>query len=109
MPKIEDILKLIEAGYSKEEINALTSEVKTEATEEVKEETPAEQPEPKTDPAEVQQEGNTELLKQLTAEMAELRKQIQKRNLSETFTDTPKPDRSQEILASLINPKKEEK
>lgn len=109
MPKIEDILKLIEAGYSKEEINALTSEVKTEATEEVKEETPAEQPEPKTEPAEVQQEGNTELLKQLTAEMAELRKQIQKRNLSETFTDTPKPDRSQEILASLINPKKEEK
>lgn len=109
MPKIEDILKLIEAGYSKEEITALTAEVKTEATPEVKTEEPAEQPEPKTEPAEVQQDGNAELLKQLTAEMAELRKQIQKRNLSETFTDTPKQDRSQEILASLINPKKEEK
>lgn len=108
MPKIEDILKLIEAGYSKDEITALTAEVKTEVTPEVKAEEPAEQPEPKTEPAEVPSEGNDELLRQLTAEMAELRKQIQKRNLSETFTDTPKPERSQEILASLINPKKEE-
>lgn len=108
MPKIEDIIKLIEAGFNKNEISDLISERKTEVLEEVKPEI-AEEPETKTEPAEVPAEDNSAVLRQLTQEMAELRKQIQKRNLSESYTDTPKQERSQEILASLINPKKEER
>ena len=110
MPKVEDILKLIDAGYTKEEINTLLGE--SPAAETVV--TPAEETAPAPEqPAENVQtapsEENSEVMNRLALEVAELCKQIQKKNLSETFTETPKQDRSQQILASLINPKEDTK
>lgn len=104
MAKIEDILKLIEAGYTKEEISQLTAETPAAETVEKPEE---EKPAPAENvPAETTGV-NDDMMTRLADEVAELRKQIQKRNLSDTFIETPKTDRSQEILAQLINPKEE--
>lgn len=109
MPKVEDILKLVDAGFNKEEINKLLGE--SPAAETVV--TPAEETPAPEQPAENVQtapsEENSEVMNRLALEVAELRKQIQKKNLSETFTETPKQDRSQQILASLINPKEDKK
>lgn len=109
MAKIEEILKLIEAGYKKNEIDQMMAEVPAAET----------VPEPAEDPAPVQPDesipeeqpkgDNSEMMSKLAEEIAELRKQIQKRNLSDTYMETPKKERSQDILASLINPIKEEK
>ena len=109
MPKVEDILKLVDAGFNKEEINKLLGEsLAAETVVTPAEETPApEQPAENVQTA--PSEENSEVMNRLALEVAELRKQIQKKNLSETFTETPKQDRSQQILASLINPKEDKK
>lgn len=105
MAKIEDILKLIEAGYTKDEISQLTAEKPAAETVEKPEE---EKPAPAENaPAETTNGVNDEMMSRLADEVAELRKQIQKRNLSDTFIETPKQNRSQDILAQLINPKEE--
>lgn len=105
MAKIEDILKLIEAGYTKEEISQLTAETPAAETVEKPEE---EKPAPAENaPAETTNGVNDDMMSKLADEVAELRKQIQKRNLSDTFIETPKQNRSQDILAQLINPKEE--
>lgn len=106
MAKIEEILKLIDAGYSKAEIESLTAEtMPTAETAEAPQE--AGEPAEVEKPAEVQANDNSEVLNKVLSELAEMKKAMQKRNLADTYTDTPKPDRSTEILAQLINPKKE--
>lgn len=104
MPKIEDILMMIEAGYSKAEIDALMNPAAESVAE--SEAQPAEEKVPEIKeqtPPEVLAD-NSEVLNKVLAEMAELKKQIQKRNLSETFTESVKEDRGVDILASIINP-----
>ncbi len=104
MAKIEDILKLIEAGYTKEEISQLTAETPAAETVEKPEE---EKPAPAENAPAEEKGVNDDMMTRLADEVAELRKQIQKRNLNDSFIETPKQNRSQDILAQLINPKEE--
>lgn len=113
MAQIKEILKLVDAGYTKEEIaTLLAAEEKTEGAPLPPEPETAEpetaEPEPHKNDAAPVETSNGDMINKLADEIAELRKQIQKRNLNESYIETAKQDRSQEILAQLINPKKKE-
>lgn len=101
---LENIIKLLNAGYSKEDIDALTSteakpdeaeEVKPDEAEEVKlDEAKAEQPkaeQPKDDEA---------IIKRLD----KLEKMLQKNAILSDSTDGAKHETTKDILASIINP-----
>ena len=106
---LQNIIKLVEAGFTKAEILAMTSGtvVADQSVPEVKTEdqtTPVQAEEIKT-----AENDNADLLSQLASQVADLRKQMQKQNLQNTFTDTPaKRETPEEILATLINPKRKE-
>lgn len=95
--KISERIALLRAGYSRDEISEMIEEDR--AVEEV----PAEQPaEPVEDYATV--------IKALADEVKSLKSAMQTRNINETEVNTPTAtDQALDVLASLINPKKEEK
>lgn len=95
--KISERIALLKAGYSRDEISAMIEEDKTV------EEVPAEQP---TEPV----EDYTTVIKALTDEVKSLKSAMQTKNINETEVNTPTAtDQALDVLASLINPKKEEK
>lgn len=107
--ELNTILKLLDAGYTKADIDAMTAPA-AEVTpaepvqESVKsaEETPAEKPEPEMT--------SDDILSNLLAEVKGLKAQIQANNIrSDRMNSGPvNADQTAEaILASIINPKKE--
>ncbi len=108
--KPEEILKLIDAGYTKEEIQAMTQPEEPEPTPEEPqpEEQPAEQPAEQNELAEVRQE-----LKTTQQQLADLVKQMQRNNLATASINIlPENDldkKTDEAMAELIRPKIERK
>ena len=109
--KPEEILKLIDAGYTKEEIQAMTQPEEPEPTPEEPEPTPeqpAEQPAEQNELAEVRQE-----LKTTQQQLADLVKQMQRNNLATASVNIlPENDldkKTDEAMAELIRPKIERK
>lgn len=95
--KISERIALLKAGYSRDEISAMIEEDKTV------EEQPVSEP---TEPA----EDYSAVIKALTDEVKSLKSAMQTRNINETEVNTPTAtDQALDVLASLINPKKEEK
>lgn len=112
--KPEEILKLIDAGYTKDEIQAMT-QPEEPTPEEVKQEEPTpEEPQPEEKPteqnelAEVRQE-----LKTTQQQLADLVKQMQRNNLvTASINILPENDldkKTDEAMAELIRPKIERK
>lgn len=105
--ELNTILKLLDAGYTKADIEAMTAPAKEEAAP-----APAEEPVKPADPAEVATPEMTsaDILNNLLAEVKGLKTQIQANNIrSDKMNAGPASpeDAAQSILASLINPRKE--
>lgn len=105
--ELNTILKLLDAGYTKADIEAMTAPAKEEAAP-----APAEEPVKPADPAEVTTPEMTsaDILNNLLAEVKGLKAQIQANNIrSDKMNAGPASpeDAAQSILASLINPRKE--
>ena len=105
--ELNTILKLLDAGYTKADIEAMTAPAKEEAAP-----APVEEPVKPADPAEVTTPEMTsaDILNNLLAEVKGLKAQIQANNIrSDKMNAGPASpeDAAQSILASLINPRKE--
>lgn len=106
--KIEDVFKLVEAGFSKEEIIKLSEEA--EVVEPAVDE-PVAEPEPVADPepaAEQEHDSMAEILhvmQALTAQMNTLTRALQASNiLGAEQRGSGRPQDVDEILANIINP-----
>ena len=101
--ELNTILKLLDAGYTKADIEAMSApaaEVTPEPAEEpVKPAEPAEEPKPEMTSADI--------LNNLLAEVKGLKAQIQANNIrSDSMKGSAKPvETAEDILASVINPK----
>ena len=87
----QEILELVRAGYTKEDINSMIQP----------------DPEPKPDP-EPNPEPEPNDLNALKEELSNLKKLIQKRNINNSGKDSPPPLTASEALASLITKNKKE-
>ena len=104
--EVSQILELVRAGFTKEEITRMTSpeaqgapvQAETEKPEEVvtQEEKPAEKAENVPD-YEAQ-------IKALTDELAAIKKNVFQYNVRNMAVDQPKQEEASDVLAKLINP-----
>lgn len=112
--KPEEILKLIDAGYTKEEIQAMT-QPEEPTPEDVKPEEPTpEEPQPEEKPAEQNELAEVrQELKSTQQQLADLVKQMQRNNLATASVNIlPENDldkKTDEAMAELIRPKIERK
>lgn len=112
--KPEEILKLIDAGYTKEEIQAMT-QPEEPTPEDVKPEEPTpEEPQPEEKPAEQNELAEVrQELKSTQQQLADLVKQMQRNNLAMASVNIlPENDldkKTDEAMAELIRPKIERK
>lgn len=112
--KPEEILKLIDAGYTKEEIQAMT-QPEEPTPEDVKPEEPTpEEPQPEENPAEQNELAEVrQELKSTQQQLADLVKQMQRNNLATASVNIlPENDldkKTDEAMAELIRPKIERK
>ena len=99
---VNTILKLIDAGYTKADIEAMNAPASTEASAPV--EAPAEE-----ESAEAPAMTGDDILQNLLAEVRGLKAQIQSNNIkNDSMNVNHAPDlTAEQILASIINPKKE--
>lgn len=109
--KAEEILKLIDAGFTKEEITAMTAE--PEEQEQPEPEQPEqEQPEPEQ-PKQTEPDERDARIEQMQNQINNLIKQMQKNNLkSASVNILPDDDlekKTDEAMAELIRPKIKEK
>lgn len=96
--KITERIALLRAGYTKDEISQMIEEDKI-----VEENVPEDKP---SEPA----EDYSAVIKALTDEVKSLKASMQQKNINETEVKRPAAtDQALEVLASLINPKQEEK
>ena len=113
--KTEEILKLIDAGYTKDEISAMTAEPEAEQPEPADNPPDPEQPQQEDPPAEAQNElaEVRQELKTTQQQLADLVKQMQRNNLATASVNIlPENDldkKCDEAMAELIRPKIERK
>lgn len=97
---IEEILKLGEMGYTKDEIEAMGTEKAAEPAPE-----PEKQPEPEPvkepEPAKAPEQ---DILKFIAGEFEKLNKSIQLANINNSNINQPKEKTAEEVLADLIAP-----
>lgn len=101
----EDIILLVKAGYTRDQIAAMQAPAPTPAPEPAPEPTPAPAPEPTPAPAEPappKPQGLEDLSQMLSAEFAKLNDAIVKANLQQA--QQPPQESVDDILASIINP-----
>lgn len=99
----EDIILLVKAGYTRDQIAAMQAPAPTPAPEPVPEPTPAPAPEPTPAPAPTPAvQGINDLSQMLSAEFAKLNDAIVKANLQQA--QQPPQESVDDILASIINP-----
>lgn len=106
---INDIIKLVDAGFTKEEITALT--VPAEAAPEEAPEAPEEAvKEDITDPAPVKQmpANQPDKMDQLIKAMEEMSNRIISSNINRTVTDGAPGRTVEDMLAEVINPPRKE-
>ena len=104
MNNLDTIMKLIDAGYTKEDISSMINPV---------EESPAEET-PAEDTKEVNQvipnfDKLSEALDGLNKKISELDKSIQKGNILNSQLNLPKEQTAEDILASILTPEPKEK
>ena len=91
----EDIILLVKAGYTRDQIAAMQAPAPTPAPEPAPEPTPAPAPTPAV-------QGINDLSQMLSAEFAKLNDAIVKANLQQA--QQPPQESDDDILASIINP-----
>ena len=99
----EDIILLVKAGYTRDQIAAMQAPAPTPAPEPAPETAPAPAPEPTPAPAPTPAvQGINDLSQMLSAEFAKLNDAIVKANLQQA--QQPPQESVDDILASIINP-----
>lgn len=106
----ESILKLVDAGFTHDEILALAGTAQSETAEPPKDEAPAVQPEPEPEPEKpAQPDPNEVRYNELLAAMQKLTGAIQAGNiLNSSNREDPQPS-AEDILAQVVNPKPKRK
>ena len=99
---IEEILKLGEMGYTKDEIEAMGAE-KTAEPESAPEPEKQKKPEPAKEP-EPEKAPDQDILKFIAGEFEKLNKSIQLANINNSNINQPKEKTAEEVLADLIAP-----
>lgn len=94
--KYEEIIKLLDAGYSREEILALNEETKPEEPEDPK----PEEPKP-------EDSGMSDLVKEMRDAFSEMKKEFIAFNIMSS--EQPKEKAPEDILANIINPGRNKK
>ena len=106
--ELDQILKLINAGYTKTDIEAMTSapaKVSTEPTAPAEQaEEPVKEVTPEVKPAPVEAPAVNNDFSALLEEMKGIRKQLQMQAILHDGFTPASPDDAQQILASIINP-----
>lgn len=106
MDNVKEIIKMLDAGYSREEIAEILAEKEaapvedTEPAENVSQEAPESPAEDKPDPM----TEYAEEIKKLSDEVKSLRAQLQKKNIQQTQIEPPHQDTAVDILARVVNP-----
>lgn len=109
--ELEKIFKLVDAGFTKEEIIKLSGsgdpkeEPKEEPKEDPKKEEPAKE-EPKKEPAE---DPTHDMLKLIADKFDELKSSIQQNNINNSNNKMAEAKTSEELLAEIINPPRKKK
>ena len=108
--KVDDIIKLLEAGFTKEEITALETGNAAEPKKEepAKEEHAKEEPvkeEPKKE-EQTAQDQSVDLLKLMVSKFEELTGAIHESNTKNSNNKTPEQTAPEELLANIIKPVK---
>lgn len=98
----EDIMLLVKAGYTRDQIAAMQAPAPTPAPAPAPEPTPAPAPEPTPTPEPPKPQGIEDLSQMLAAEFAKLNDAIVKANLQQA--QQPPQESVDDILASIINP-----
>ena len=101
----ENILKLVDAGFTKEEILALAGTAQPEEAEPPKDEAPAVQPEPAPEPVQPAADPNQERYDQLLEAMQKLTGAIQAGNILNSSNREEPQLSAEDILAEVVNPK----
>lgn len=105
----ENILKLVDAGFTKEEILALAGTAQPEEAEPPKNE-PAPQPEPEPEPEKpAQPDPNENRYNELLAAMQKLTGAIQAGNILNSSNREEPQLSAEDILAEVVNPKPKRK
>ena len=91
--KYEEIIKLLDAGYSRDEILAMKEE-------------PAPDPEPKPDDPEPAPDPAADVMKEMKEMFAEMKKELTAMNIMNSRQDSDEVRTGEDILASIINPVK---
>ena len=108
MADLKEIITLINAGYSKEDIDAMTAQKEPIVEDSKPEEKPVE-PEEKPEEPKEKAVDDSASNDQVLARLDKLEKLLQKNAiLSDSVNPTPK-DTTKDILASIINPYLEDK
>ena len=94
--KLENLITLINAGYTKEEINGILAEEHPEPEKEMQEALQEPKPEPKTEPKTEQEDP----IQSLRAELKSLRDEIHKTNI--TRSEQPEKKTVDQILADAM-------
>ena len=100
--RIEDLMKLVNAGFTKDEIKAIagTSETDPEPAP-----APDPAPAPAPDPAPAPEANNYgDAITQLTAQVSQLTTLVQKSNLLRMEQPDVKPETPEDVIASIIFP-----
>ncbi len=92
--KYEEIIKLLDAGYSREEILNMKSEPQPQPE-------PKDEPEPAPDMADV--------LKEMRDTFADMRKEFMAMNIMNSQLPADNEKSSEEIIANIINPELKKK
>ena len=110
---IETIIKLLDAGYTKDEIKNMSSgsgDPEPGKTEPKKQDPEPEKTEPKKQDPEKQEpektEKNDDMLKLLVSKFEELTSAIQDSNIKSSNNKTPEQTAPEELLANIVKPTK---
>lgn len=95
--KYEEIIKLLDAGYSRDEILAMKEEPAPAPDPEPTPDDP--EPAPATDPA-------ADVMKEMKEMFAEMKKELTAMNIMNSRQDSDEVRTGEDILASIINPVK---
>ena len=108
MNNLEQIFKLIDAGYSKEEINELLQPTEPVEPEEAPVEAPEEEPKEPTLSADIISKLG-DAIKGLDDKINKLDKSIKAGNILNSSMEVKPTETAEDILASLITPKLKDK
>ena len=95
--KYEEIIKLRDAGYSREEILAMKEEPAPAPDPKEPEPTPEPEPAPAPDPA-------ADVMKEMKEMFAEMKKELTAMNILNSRQESDDVKTGEDILASIINP-----